>query len=270
MVSLELRASAVTELADVVFPVAAAPRSPGRYLNWEGRNRPFGAALAEFGGTRLDEGRILDTLGVEMDVDLYTQTPVAARADMGRLGIWSGSAARIDSGGADEAVTRPPAAQRRSPVSGRLIRAASLADPGQLADGLDGGRAGRRAASGRYREGRGLRMSAATAARARLSTVTKSASPARPAGRSPCRWPSPRCRGRRLGAGPGAATRPLGARSGAGSGDRCGSAAALIAAQRSGAQKELSVMGFILADTSPGVSPGRIDAGCCWPAIPGG
>ncbi len=92
VVSLELRRSAVTELADVVFPVAAVAEKSGAFVNWEGRNRAFGAALAEFG--TLDEGRILDTLGVEMDVDLYTQTPVAARADMGRLGVWSQGAAQ--------------------------------------------------------------------------------------------------------------------------------------------------------------------------------
>ena len=36
----------------------------------------------------LDEGRILDTLGVEMDVDLYTQTPAAAAAPLARRGGW--------------------------------------------------------------------------------------------------------------------------------------------------------------------------------------
>ena len=100
VVSLELRRSAVTELADVVFPVAAVAEKAGSFVNWEGRNRPFGAALAEFG--TLDEGRILDTLGVEMDVDLYTQTPVAARADMGRLGIAGPSPAGIKIAGGDE------------------------------------------------------------------------------------------------------------------------------------------------------------------------
>ena len=40
----------------------------------------------------LDEARILDTLGVEMDVDLYTQTPAAAAAEIARLGVWSGRA----------------------------------------------------------------------------------------------------------------------------------------------------------------------------------
>ncbi len=106
VVSLELRTSAVTELADVVLPVAAVAEKSGAYLNWEGRNRGFAAALPEFG--TLDEGRILDTLGVEMDVDLYTQTPTAARADMGRLGFWAGRgtsavgiAEKVDPGSAD-------------------------------------------------------------------------------------------------------------------------------------------------------------------------
>ena len=88
VVSLEIRVSAVTELANVVFPVATAPEKSGSYVNWEGRIRPFEAALPEAG--MLDEARILDTLGVEMDVDLYTQTPAAAAAEIARLGVWSG------------------------------------------------------------------------------------------------------------------------------------------------------------------------------------
>lgn len=84
VVSLELRASDVTELADVVFPVAAAPEKAGAYLDWEGRIRPFHTALKQAGG--LDDARVLDTLGVEMDVDLYTQTPRAAADDLARLG----------------------------------------------------------------------------------------------------------------------------------------------------------------------------------------
>ncbi len=88
VVSLEIRVSAVTELANVVFPVAAAAEKSGAYVNWEGRVRPFEAALPEAG--MLDEARILDTLGVEMDVDLYTQTPAAAAAEIARLGVWSG------------------------------------------------------------------------------------------------------------------------------------------------------------------------------------
>jgi NADH-quinone oxidoreductase subunit G len=74
----------------VVLPVAAAVEKSGAYLNWEGRLRPFDAALPDVG--TLDEGRILDTLGVEMDVDLYTQTPAAAAGELARLGSWSAGA----------------------------------------------------------------------------------------------------------------------------------------------------------------------------------
>ncbi len=97
VVSLEIRTSAVTELADVVFPVAAVAEKAGAFLNWEGRLRPFDAALPEAG--MLDEARILDTLGVEMDVDLYTQTPAAAAGEIARLGTWSGARPALSADG---------------------------------------------------------------------------------------------------------------------------------------------------------------------------
>jgi NADH dehydrogenase/NADH:ubiquinone oxidoreductase subunit G len=40
-----LRESAVTDLADVVFPVAPVVEKAGSFVNWEGRIRPFEAAL---------------------------------------------------------------------------------------------------------------------------------------------------------------------------------------------------------------------------------
>lgn len=83
VVSLELRASAVTARADVVLPVAPAAEKAGSYLNWEGRRREFGATIEAPGS--LSDCRVLDTLGVEMDVDLFTQTPQAAAADLARL-----------------------------------------------------------------------------------------------------------------------------------------------------------------------------------------
>ncbi len=91
VVSLELRRSAVTDRADVVLPVAAAPEKSGAYLDWEGRVRPFNTALTSAGG--LDDARVLDTLGVEMDVDLFTQTPKAASEDLARLGQFDAAAA---------------------------------------------------------------------------------------------------------------------------------------------------------------------------------
>jgi NADH-quinone oxidoreductase subunit G len=83
VVSLELRASAVTAYADVVLPVAPAVEKAGTFVNWEGRRREFGATL-EGTGT-LPDCRVLDTLGVEMDVDLFTQTPKAAAVDLAKL-----------------------------------------------------------------------------------------------------------------------------------------------------------------------------------------
>jgi NADH-quinone oxidoreductase subunit G len=84
VVSLELRDSEVTELADVVLPVAASVNKSGSYLNWEGRIRPFETTVD--GSNALPDCRVLDTLAVEMDVDLFTQTPVAAAGEFTRLG----------------------------------------------------------------------------------------------------------------------------------------------------------------------------------------
>ncbi|MFC4853998.1 NADH-quinone oxidoreductase subunit G [Actinophytocola glycyrrhizae] len=83
VVSLELRASSVTEHADVVLPVAPAVEKFGTFVNWEGRRREFGTTIESTGA--LPDCRVLDTLGVEMDVDLFTQTPKAAAGDLAKL-----------------------------------------------------------------------------------------------------------------------------------------------------------------------------------------
>jgi NADH-quinone oxidoreductase subunit G len=83
VLSLELRPSAVTEYADVVLPIAPAVEKAGSYLNWEGRRREFGTTLDGTGA--LPDCRVLDTLAVEMDADLFTQTPAAAAGDLARL-----------------------------------------------------------------------------------------------------------------------------------------------------------------------------------------
>ncbi len=85
VVSLELRRSEVTDRADVVLPVAADAEREGAYLDWEGRERPFSTTL--LGSAALPDCRVLDTLAVEMDVDLFTQTPAAAAGELGRIGV---------------------------------------------------------------------------------------------------------------------------------------------------------------------------------------
>jgi NADH-quinone oxidoreductase subunit G len=84
VVSLELFPSAVTEHADVVLPVASASEKAGSYLDWEGRVRPFDATL--HGTGRLPDGRVLQGLADEMDVDLGLPAPEAARAELAALG----------------------------------------------------------------------------------------------------------------------------------------------------------------------------------------
>ncbi|WP_410607042.1 NADH-quinone oxidoreductase subunit G [Amycolatopsis sp. lyj-109] len=126
VVSLELRHSAVTERADVVLPVAASDEKSGSYLNWEGRTRPFDTTIEGTGA--LPDCRVLDTLAVEMDTDLFTQTPAAARGDFEKLGQasalrWSHVAAEV----------APPA----TPGAGQAILSTwrQLIDNGSLQDG---------------------------------------------------------------------------------------------------------------------------------------
>ncbi|SNR70024.1 NADH dehydrogenase subunit G [Haloechinothrix alba] len=91
VLSIEMRPSPVTELADVVLPIAPADEKSGSYLNWEGRSRGFEVTLAGTGA--LPDCRLLDTLAVEMDVDLFTQTPAAAAADLAKVCELRGSTA---------------------------------------------------------------------------------------------------------------------------------------------------------------------------------
>ena len=88
VVSLELRASAVTDRADVVFPVAAVAEKAGTFVNWEGRGGSFGAAL------RVPEVRtdlyVLGAIADQMDVHLGLPDAEAARAELAALGTWRG------------------------------------------------------------------------------------------------------------------------------------------------------------------------------------
>ncbi len=90
VVSLELRSSAVTAVADVVLPVAAHQEKAGTFVDWEGRVRSFEAALTT---SSMSDHRVLDLLADEMGEPLGVRTLAAARADMQALGPWSGDRA---------------------------------------------------------------------------------------------------------------------------------------------------------------------------------
>jgi len=125
VVSLELRESAVTGLADVVFPVAPVVEKAGSFTDWEGRVRPFESALTSNAASDL---RVLTTLADELGVDLGFRTAGQAREEMDRLGGWDG--------------VRPPAPDIRptpTPMSepGFAVLAGwrMLLDDGRLQDG---------------------------------------------------------------------------------------------------------------------------------------
>src|SRR5690606_3684553 len=124
VVSLEMRPSAVTERADVVLPIAPTAEKAGTFRNWEGRDRPFDVTLQNTGA--LPDCRVLDTLAVEMDVDLFTQTPKAAWADFDRA---AGAVPRTV-----EAFQAEPAAAQEESTNGhvKLSTWRQLIDNGSL------------------------------------------------------------------------------------------------------------------------------------------
>ena len=125
VVSLELRTSEVTALADVVFPVAAVTEKSGAFTNWEGRPRPFEAALTSNAAPDL---RVLATLADELGVDLGFRTAEQARAEMIVLGAFDGAHPAAP----DVAATPTP-----SVGAGEAILAGwrMLLDSGRLQDG---------------------------------------------------------------------------------------------------------------------------------------
>ena len=87
VVSLELRESAVTDLADVVFPVAPVVEKAGSFVDWEGRIRPFEPSLQT---NAYPDLRVLNFLADEIGVDLALPNALAAGDEMARLGLWAG------------------------------------------------------------------------------------------------------------------------------------------------------------------------------------
>jgi NADH-quinone oxidoreductase subunit G len=86
VVSLEIRHSAITEIANVVLPVAAVVEKSGTFVNWEGRPRSFETAIEE-SLTRSDV-RILSMLADEMGTPINLPTVTAAREEFNSLGNW--------------------------------------------------------------------------------------------------------------------------------------------------------------------------------------
>ncbi|WP_328352845.1 NADH-quinone oxidoreductase subunit G [Mycobacterium sp. NBC_00419] len=125
VVSLELRESAVTALADVVFPVAPVAEKAGSFTNWEGRNRPFEPALPSNAFADL---RVLQTMADELGADLGFRTAEQARTELAALGGWDGARA---------AAPEVPPGRAPSLDSGEAVLAGwrMLLDDARLQDG---------------------------------------------------------------------------------------------------------------------------------------
>jgi NADH-quinone oxidoreductase subunit G len=125
VVSLELRPSTVTAVADVVLPVASQAEKAGTFVDWEGRPRRFDAALDT---PAMSDYRVLDMLASELGGFLGTRTLAEVRAEMGALGPWSGPRA---------AAPTVTAGSAPSPGEGEVVLATwhHLLDRGSLQDG---------------------------------------------------------------------------------------------------------------------------------------
>ena len=125
VVSLEIRRSAVTEHADVVLPVAAHAEKGGSFVDWEGRVRPFEAALDT---AYVSDYRALEMLADEMGEFLGTRTLREVRTEMQQLGPW---------GGARPAAPTTEAGEVPELTEGTLVLATwrHLLDRGSLQDG---------------------------------------------------------------------------------------------------------------------------------------
>ena len=136
VVSLELRASAVTDRADVVFPVAAVAEKAGTFVNWEGRGGSFEAAL------RVPEVRtdlyVLGAIADQMDVHLGLPDAAAARAELAAIGTWRGprpEPPEVTSAGSESGVHVTHEAQGSGVLDVRLATWHQLLDSGRMQDG---------------------------------------------------------------------------------------------------------------------------------------
>ncbi|MBT2457310.1 NADH-quinone oxidoreductase subunit G [Streptomyces sp. ISL-86] len=152
VVSLELRPTEVTAHADVVFPVAAVAEKAGAFINWEGRLRPFEAALKPDQMTRRlapADARVLHMLADAADRPIALPDVHAVRRELDRLGQWAGERASEQS---TDTVPLPRPGVGEAVLAGHRL----LLDQGRLQDGDDALAGTRHEAS--------ARLSAATAA----------------------------------------------------------------------------------------------------------
>ena len=88
VVALENHHSAITELADVVFPVAVVTEKAGTFMNWEGRPRPFAQTFKD--ALVMSDAVVLGMLAKAMNIAVGASDVAGIRQELGALGAWTG------------------------------------------------------------------------------------------------------------------------------------------------------------------------------------
>jgi NADH-quinone oxidoreductase subunit G len=132
VVSLELRATDVTAVADVVLPVAPMTDKAGTFVTWDGRAREFDAVFTN--PASLPDLRVLAGIADELaalgqGAPLGFRTVAEVRAEMQSLGPWDGSRPVLDAGKAP----KPPKAGKAGSFA--LATWKQLIDLGSMQDG---------------------------------------------------------------------------------------------------------------------------------------
>ena len=109
VVSLEIRESDITDIAQVVLPVAAVVEKSGSFMDWQGKSRKFDSAVESLNRSDV---RILSMLADEIGKSINLPTVSAARKEFEAIGNWDGAKPSMKSTvtgsslnvGADEAI----------------------------------------------------------------------------------------------------------------------------------------------------------------------
>ncbi|EYT56896.1 NADH dehydrogenase [Dietzia sp. UCD-THP] len=135
VVSIELRRSEISDRADVVLPVAPVAEKAGTFLTWEGRERPFAAALTR--SDALPDHRVLNALAEEMGAWFGLPDVETVRRELAAVEDAAGPRASSGREGTTTRSAPPDRARTPRPSPGQAVLATwrMLLDSGRLQDG---------------------------------------------------------------------------------------------------------------------------------------
>ena len=103
IVSFEIRHSDITEIAQVVFPVATVVEKSGSFMDWQGKARKFEAAVDQ--SLNRSDVRILSMLADEIGKPINLPTVKAARNEFESIGNWDGERAAMKATASSEIIS---------------------------------------------------------------------------------------------------------------------------------------------------------------------